>query len=166
MHVHVHAHVSAQVSEISFINTLEAQNRKIEVQERYQVRWPLWGVSFLGVPTPWRDSWGVSCRAAKLDSKSYWMNGRGRKMSSWLRKRQHRNGGGPRRRRDMLNSWNWTRNAKNRMSKWSRCYWRGSAHVRRQQRKNQSECRYPMAHCESASILWHIVRVLVSYGTL
>lgn len=26
-----------QVSEISFINTLEAQNRKIEVQERYQV---------------------------------------------------------------------------------------------------------------------------------
>jgi len=27
-----------QVSEISFINTLEAQNRKIEVQERYQVK--------------------------------------------------------------------------------------------------------------------------------
>lgn len=104
---------------------------------------PLWGVSCLGVSTPWRDSWGVStvcCRAAKLGFRSYWTNGRGRKMSSWPRKRQHRNEEGPRRQRGTLNSWSWTRNAKNRRSKWSRCCWRESVHERRQQRKNQSEC--------------------------
>ncbi len=62
-----------KVSEISFINTLEAQNRKIEVLERYQVYNHINPGKTLFVNLP---------RDEKLDCRNYWMSAKRGEMNS------------------------------------------------------------------------------------